>query len=159
MTLDIATSASLSIKKQLSVDAPIERAFRVFTANMGMWWPKDHHIGKSPLKDCVVEPHAGGRWYEITEDGGTCEWGKVLAYDPPRRLLLAWQLNAAFEFDAKLVTEVEVRVSALGPARTQVDFEHRNIERFGETAPKLRDMLDEGWGGILESFARTARVE
>jgi uncharacterized protein YndB with AHSA1/START domain len=158
MNVDVA-NPTLSIKKQLAVDAPIERAFRVFTANMGAWWPKEHHIGKSPLKDCVVEPKAGGRWYEVTEDGGTCEWGQVLAYDPPRRLVLAWQLNAAFEFDPKLVTEVEVRFSALGPSRTQVDFEHRNIERFGETAPKLRDLMDGGWGQIMESFARTARVD
>ena len=83
----------MSIRKQLTLEAPIERAFRVFTASMGTWWPKEHHIGASALKDCVIEPKVNGRWYEIDEDGSTCEWGKVLEWDPPRRLLLAWQLG------------------------------------------------------------------
>ena len=106
------------IVKRFTVEAPAERAFRVFTANMGAWWPKEHHIGKSPLRDCVIEPKLGGRWYEVNEDGSTCEWGKVLVWDPPRRLVLAWQLNFEFKYDPSLTTEVDVRFTALGPRQT-----------------------------------------
>jgi len=149
----------ISIRKQLTVEAPQERAFRVFTANMGLWWPRDHHIGVAPLKDCVVEPKANGRWYELGEDGTTCEWGKVLAWDPPRRLLLAWQLGPDFKYDPALLTEVEVTFTVIGPKSTRVDFEHRNIERFGEAAERLRGGMDTGWGQILESYVRSAVAE
>lgn len=146
----------MTIRKQLTVEAPMERAFRVFTANMGVWWPKEHHIGKAALKDCVIEPKVNGRWYELDIDGTACEWGKVLAWDPPRRLVLAWQLNGEFKYDPDLITEVEVSFTALGPKRTQVDFEHRNLERFGELAERLRGNMDTGWGQILESYRGTA---
>jgi uncharacterized protein YndB with AHSA1/START domain len=145
-----------SIKKQLTVEAPLDRAFRVFTANMGAWWPKSHHIGKAALKDCVIEPRVNGRWYELDEDGATCEWGKVLAWDPPRRLVLAWQLDHEFRYDPALLTEVEVTFSALGPRSTRVDFEHRNLERFGAAAERLRGDMGKGWGEILDSYALEA---
>jgi len=145
-----------SIRKQLTVEAPLDRAFRVFTSNMGAWWPKQHHIGTTALKDCVIEPKVDGRWYEVGEDGAACEWGKVLAWDPPRRLVLAWQLNAEFKYDAKLITEVEVSFTALGPKQTRVDFEHRNLDRFGAAAERLGKAMGEGWGQILQSFVDTA---
>ena len=145
-----------TIRKQLTVEAPAERAFRVFTANIGAWWPKEHHIGASPLKDCVIEPTVNGRWYEIDEDGGTCEWGKVATWDPPRRLVLIWQLGADFKYDPELVTEVEVTFTVLGPKQTRVDFEHRHLERFGDAAERLRGPMDSGWGQILASYAGSA---
>jgi uncharacterized protein YndB with AHSA1/START domain len=144
----------MTIKKQLTVRTSIEKAFRVFTANMSTWWPKDHHIGKSPLEECVVEPKFEGRWYERCEDGSECNWGKVLAWDPPHRLVLAWQLNAQFEYDPALITEVEVKFVALSPTETRVDFEHRNLERLGN-ADAVTGM-DKGWGLILDRFAATA---
>ena len=146
----------MTICKELTVEAPIERAFRVFTANMGSWWPKEHHIGAAPLTDCVIEPKVNGRWYELGDDGTTCEWGKVLEWDPPRRLVLAWQLGADFKYDPTLLTEVEVRFTSLGLQRTRVDFEHRHLERFGEAAERLRGAMDRGWGEILDAFVRTA---
>ena len=149
----------MTIRKQLTVEAPLDRAFRVFTASMGSWWPREHHIGKAALKDCVIEPKVNGRWYELGDDGSTCEWGKVLAWDPPRRLLLAWQLNAEFKYDPSLVTEVEVTFTLLSPKLTQVDFEHRNLERFGEAAERLQGAMGTGWGQILESYKRTAVAE
>lgn len=147
------------IRKQLVVEAPAERAFRVFTSNMGTWWPKEHHIGKAELADCVIEPKAGGRWYEKGQDGSTCEWGKVLTWDPPKRLVLAWQLDSEWTYDASLVTEVEVTFTAEGPKRTRVEFEHRNLERFGAKAEELRKSMDGGWGGILESYKGAAQKE
>jgi len=149
----------MSIRKQLTVEAPLDRAFRVFTANMGAWWPKEHHIGKAALKDCVIEPKVNGRWYERGEDGSECDWGKVLEWDPPRRLVLAWQLNEGFQYDPALVTEVEVTFTLLGPKQTRVDFEHRNLERFGEAAERLRGLMGDGWGQILESYKQTAVAE
>ena len=146
----------ISIKKELTVEAPLDRAFRVFTANMGAWWPKSHHIGKAPLEDLVIEPKVDGRWYEVDEDGSTCDWGKVLAWDPPRRLVLAWQLNQEFQYDPALVTEVELTFTTLGPKRTRVDFEHRHLERFGDEAERLREGMNTGWAEILDSYARTA---
>jgi uncharacterized protein YndB with AHSA1/START domain len=146
----------MTIRKQLTVEAPLDRAFRVFTANMGAWWPKQHHIGKAALKDCVIEPKINGRWYELGEDGTSCEWGKVLAWDPPRRLVLAWQLNAEFRYDPNFSTEVEVSFTTLGSQRTRVDFEHRDLERFGAAAERLGKEMGEGWGQILQSFVRIA---
>ena len=146
-----------TIRKTLVIDAPAERAFRVFSENMGSWWPKEHHIGASPLKACVIEPRVGGRWYEIGEDGSQCDWGKVLAWDPPRRLMLAWQLDATFKYDPSLITEVEVSFTVLEPKRTRVDFEHRDLERFGADAARLHKLMGDGWGGILESFTRAAK--
>lgn len=147
-----------TIRKTLVIDAPAERAFRVFSQSMGSWWPKEHHVGKAPLKECVIEPRVGGRWYEVGEDGSQCEWGKVLAWDPPRRLVLAWQLDESFTYDPSLITEVEVSFTVLEPKRTRVDFEHRNLDRFGAAAARLRTLMGEGWGGILDAFAHASRA-
>ncbi|MDB4957349.1 MAG: ATPase [Myxococcales bacterium] len=144
------------IRKQLTVEAPAERAFRVFTAQMTTWWPKQHHIGTSPLQTCVVEPKVDGRWYEVREDGSQCDWGKVLAWDPPRRLVLAWQLGVDFKFDPNLVTEVEVVFTSLGPTRTRVDFEHRNLDRMGPNAKTILSALDVGWVLSLDSYTAAA---
>lgn len=148
----MSTHPLTAIQKQLDVNAPIERAFSVFTARMSTWWPKRHTVGPTPWVDCIVEPHVGGRWFERAADGVETMWGKVLVWEPPTRLVLAWQLDGTFKYDPELVTEVEVRFTALGPTSTRVDFEHRNLERFGELAAKVGPMLDSGWGGILQSF-------
>ena len=102
------------VRRAVTVKVSQARAFEVFTRNFGRWWPASHSIGKSPLRNAVIEPEIGGRWYEVGEDGSECEWGKVLAWDPPSRVLLAWQLGADWRFDANLVTEVEVRFTAQG---------------------------------------------
>jgi uncharacterized protein YndB with AHSA1/START domain len=144
--------------KQIVVETSQERAFQVFTDGMDRWWPREHHIGKSPLKRAVVEPRQGGRWYTICEDGTECDTGKVLAWDPPRRLVLTWQLTAKWEYDPDFVTEVEVTFFAEGPKKTRVQLEHRNLERYGESAPELRNSINaqEGWGVTLENFKRAA---
>jgi uncharacterized protein YndB with AHSA1/START domain len=142
------------VKKSILVNASPARAFDVFTSCMIRWWRPDHHIGAAPLKDVVLEPRVGGRWYEIDEDGSVCEWGKVLAYDPPNRILLAWQLNAEWKYDANFVTELDVRFIAVGTV-TRVELEHRNIERFGGKAEAVRASLDSpgGWTGGLSALA------
>jgi uncharacterized protein YndB with AHSA1/START domain len=146
------------VRKSVRVNAPPERAFEVFTAGIGRWWPKSHHIGASDLDTPVIEPKAGGRWYERGVDGAECEIGKVLVWEPPARLVLAWQLTADWKYDRNLITEVEVRFIADGTGATRVELEHRNLERFGARADALRGQIDSagGWGSLLELFAEAA---
>lgn len=144
------------IRKQISVAAPQERAFRVFTTNIEAWWPKDHHIGKADLKHAVLEPKVGGRWYEIGVDGSECNWGKVLAWEPPRRIVLAWSITAAWQYDPNFETELEITFTPEGAQRTHVELEHRNLERYGDALEQMRAMLDPGWAKQLERFAAVA---
>ncbi|MDQ6438018.1 SRPBCC family protein [Mesorhizobium sp. LHD-90] len=144
------------IRKQMIVDAPIEKAFDVFTRGMGTWWPATHSIGRSPQKEVVMEPRAGGRWYEIGEDGSECPWGDVLAWDRPHRVLLAWRIGADWTYDPALLTEVDVSFSEESPGRTRVSLEHRKLENYGERAEQVTASLDGGWGGLLQLFAGKA---
>jgi uncharacterized protein YndB with AHSA1/START domain len=154
----MANQAVEPVRKQVIVAASQAHAFEVFTDGIDRWWPRQHHIGTSPLERTVVEPRAGGRWYSICEDGSECDVGKVLTWEPPRRLVLAWQITASWKYDASFVTEVEVTFTAEGPRRTRVDLEHRDLERYGDSAPTLRKSIDAptGWGLIIEEFARVA---
>lgn len=150
------------IIRTLIVAAPPERAFEVFTAEMGRWWKGDYHLGRKPFVDVVVEARAGGRWYERDADGAECTWGRVLAWQPPVRLVLVWQISADWTYDPDLVTEVEVRFTRVsGPdaaVTTRVDVEHRGLEAYGERAADMRASLGSpgGWGGLLDDFAGAA---
>jgi uncharacterized protein YndB with AHSA1/START domain len=148
----------ISVKKSVLVEASQGVAFRVFTERMTLWWPPEHHIGKAPLESIILEPRVSGRWAERTSDGTECEWGRVLVWEPPARLVLAWQLDAAFQFDPKLETEVEVRFVAEGDRRTRVELEHKHLERFGEHAEKVRAAFESpnGWQLGLDRFAAAA---
>jgi uncharacterized protein YndB with AHSA1/START domain len=150
--------AELSVRKSVTVDVPIDKAFRAFTERFDSWWPRSHKIGAAEMKEAVLECRPGGRWYEIGEDGGECEWGRVLEWDPPHRLVLAWQIDGAFHFDPELLTEVEICFVAEGPSRTRVDLEHRNLDRFGDSEEQLRVVFNSpnGWSGLLELFEKAA---
>ena len=147
-----------SVKKSVTVDVSAERAFKVFTERMGSWWPHQNSIGSAPIADVVIEPRVGGRWFERGDDGSESEWGKVLAWNPPSGLVLAWQINGEWAFDESLVTEVEVRFEEAEPGRTRVELEHRNLDRFGEAEEGIRAAFEspDGWGGILKMFADDA---
>jgi uncharacterized protein YndB with AHSA1/START domain len=151
-------AAGVSVVKAVTVQAPIQRAFAVFTDGFDGWWPRSHHIGEAEMAEAVMEPREGGRWYEKGVDGSECDWGYVIAWDPPSRVVLAWQLDAEFGYDRELVTEVEVRFTAQGPERTHVELEHRNLERYGAAMDKVRDSIgsEGGWQGLLELFAQAA---
>lgn len=141
--------APAAIRKTIEVKAPIERAFDVFATRIGAWWHKDHSINQGARQaDVVIEPHAGGRWYEVGEDGSEKDWGKVIAFDPPRRLVLAWQLTQNFEYDPEFETTVEVRFEERG-GTTIVHFEHRDLERMGAGAAETLEGMDGGWGMLL----------
>jgi uncharacterized protein YndB with AHSA1/START domain len=146
------------VRKEVTVAASAEHAFRVFTEGVDRWWPRQHHIGKSPMARAVIEPRLGGRWYAISEDGSECDTGKVFAWDPPRRLILGWQITADWQYDANFLTEVEITFTAVGPKETVVVLEHRDLERFGERAVELRKGVDGegGWGAIMHSYVDAA---
>lgn len=142
------------VKRSIRVAAPPARAFEVFARRFDSWWPKDHHIGTVAMKQAVLEPRAGGRWYEKGEDGSECEWGRVLAWEPPQRLLLSWRINSRFVPDDTIDSEVEVLFLADGNG-TRVDLDHRIC---AEDAQALRDAVDSprGWGAVLQFYAETA---
>jgi uncharacterized protein YndB with AHSA1/START domain len=142
------------VRKSIVVKASTEKSFATFTSRIGRWWPRSKSIGSVPQADVVLEPGVGGRWYERGSDGSECQWGKVLRWEPPERLVLAWQIGADWKFDPALVTEVEVTFTALAPGETRVDIEHRYLERLGDNAVRLRDAFDsdEGWNGVLKAF-------
>ena len=146
------------VKKRITVHASREHAFRVFTEGVDRWWPRSHHIGTSPLKRAVIEPASGGRWYSLCEDGSECEVGKVLVWEPPARLVLAWQITATWKYDPEFVTEVEVRFTSEAAKLTVVELEHRDLERYGAAAADLRAAIANpgGWPGILEAFGKEA---
>jgi uncharacterized protein YndB with AHSA1/START domain len=135
------------------VEASPARAFDVFTSGMGRWWNKSHSIGASPQADVVIEPKAGGRWFERGEDGSETEWGRVLVWEPPSRVVMAWQLDGDWRYDPAFVTELEIRFEPDGGG-TRVELEHRNLERYGDKAEAVRAavMSPEGWPGLLRRY-------
>lgn len=150
-----------SVRKVMSVEAPRPVAWRVFTAEMGTWWPLAHYkIGKANAVDAVLEPRVGGRWYERGEDGSTCDWGRVLLWEPPSRLVLTWDITADWQFDPTLNTEIEVRFIAEGEERTRVELEHRRLDRYGPHRDRMRAIFEtEGdWGRLLAMFASAAKA-
>ena len=148
------------VRKTLTVKTSPVHAFEVFTAGIDRWWPASHHIGASPLKQSVVESRPDGRWYSICEDDTICQIGKVLAWEPPGRVVLAWQIDGQFRYDPGLITEVEVLFTDLGDGATRVDLEHRHLELMGDMAEHGRAMLDapNGWGLILSLFQQAAEA-
>jgi uncharacterized protein YndB with AHSA1/START domain len=156
----MSTSAAYvePVLKTVSVRATPAHAFEVFTAGMDRWWFRTHTINptKSPMARVVVEPRVGGRWYEQGEDGSECDWGRVLAWEPPGRVLLAWQIGADFRHDPALQTEVGIRFEAEPGGTTRVTLEHRRLERLGAAADAFRTAVNGGWGALLDAFAKTA---
>jgi hypothetical protein len=136
------------------VEAAQERAFHVFTAGFDSWWPRSHHTGGGDLLEAIIEPAAGGRWFARTTVGEE-DWGRVLVWEHPHRVVLDWQLKADFKYDSEFHTEVEARFVAESPDRTRLEFEHRNIDRYGDRAAEMAAALgsDGGWTGILNAYA------
>jgi uncharacterized protein YndB with AHSA1/START domain len=147
-----------AIRKSFTLRATPEKAFEVFSKGLDRWWPRTHFIGDSPLKEAVMEPGVGGRWFSRHEDGSEQMWGDVLVWDPPRHLVVAWRLSKEFAYDPDLLTEVDVTFTDAGGGETRVDFEHRGLERFGdsEKAARTRTAMGGGWDLILASFKAVA---
>jgi uncharacterized protein YndB with AHSA1/START domain len=153
--------ADTSVKKSITVNASVERAFAVFTAEFDTWWPRSHHIGKSPMKAAIIEFRAGGRCYTTQEDGTDADWGRILEWDPPHRFLLAWQITHewGYEPDLSKASEVEVRFTPEPGGGTRVDLDHRHFERMGPGGDTMRTGVGGpgGWSSLMELFK--ARVE
>jgi uncharacterized protein YndB with AHSA1/START domain/uncharacterized damage-inducible protein DinB len=151
-----------SVHKSIRVKADAARAFTVFTAAIDTWWPRGHHIGKKPLQKMVVEPRAGGRCFGREADGLECQWGTVTTWEPPHRLVIAWQIDPNWQFDPDLshASEVEVRFSPEASGMTRVDLDHRHLERHGKDFDRMRVGVagPGGWSGLLQLFGKTATV-
>jgi uncharacterized protein YndB with AHSA1/START domain len=131
----------------------VEEAFGVFTGEIASWWPVvDHSVEADKVEAVVLEGRVGGRLYERWRDGGESDWGRVIVWEPPSRLVLSWSPNP----ERSATTEVEVRFTALEPDHTRVELEHRGWERLGDLAAEIRDNYRDGWPRVLGSFASTA---
>jgi uncharacterized protein YndB with AHSA1/START domain len=149
-----------SVRHTITVAAPREHAFEVFTRGIDTWWFRDHHIGKEPLKEVVMEPREGGRVFERGIHGAECEWGRVLVWEPPSRLVVSWAIGGDWQFDPDPAhaSEYEARFIEETPARTRVEFEHRHFERHGEAGRSIRDSVDKGWPKLLAAYAESAKT-
>jgi uncharacterized protein YndB with AHSA1/START domain len=150
-----------SVRSAIVVEAPHERAFSVFTDDIGSWWVPDHHILEAELAEMVFEPREGGHVYDRGVDGSECRWARVLVYEPPNRVVFSWDINTRWQLETDLekTSEVEVRFIPEAPDRTRVELEHRNLERHGDGWEQMRDAVGspDGWGAGLRAFA--ARLE
>ena len=150
------------IKQSIVVEAPIERAFKVFTEDFGSFKPREHNLLASPIAETVFEPRVGGHIYDRGIDGSECRWARVLAFEPPHRVLLSWDISPRWqiETDPDKTSEWEVRFIAETPGRTRLELEHRHLERHGEGWEAERKSVegDQGWPLYLKRFAeRMAR--
>jgi uncharacterized protein YndB with AHSA1/START domain len=155
-----AVAKDILVRKSVIVNAPQAHVFETFTKNIDTWWPRSHHIGGKEPFTAILEPRAGGRWLERADDGSECQWGQVLAWEPPKRVVLAWDINTDWQYQRGLGTEVEVQFLAEGPEKTRVILEHRKLERYGDKAQAMRTMFEgEGaWASTLEALAKAAEA-
>ncbi len=148
------------VRKSVRVKAGVEKAYRMFTEGMDSWWPRTHHIGSSPMTRVVVEGRAGGSLYTEQEDGTSCPWGSVLAWEPPHRFVFAWQVRPDWKFEPDLAkcSEVEVIFTPADDGTTLVELEHRGFERHGGNFAGMRAQVGStgGWGTMLEMFGKKA---
>src|SRR3954453_21249557 len=157
--VDQQQAPDLAVHQSIVVEASQERAFEVFTSRLTDWWPLEPPVmGGTPAVAAVIEPRAGGRWYERSADGRESDWGRVLTWEPPSRVVLSWQISADGQADTSIDTEVEVRFTAEDDRRTRVDLEHRGLEAFGPRAQEMRDTFESGggWPMLLGHFGAAA---
>jgi len=146
------------VKQSIVVEAPIERAFKVFTEEFGSFKPREHNLLAVPIAETVFEPRVGGSIYDRGIDGSECRWGRVLAFDPPNRVLLSWDISPRWqiETDPSKTSEWEVRFIAETPSRTRLELEHRHLERHGEGWEGVRNSVDsdQGWPLYLRRYIK-----
>jgi uncharacterized protein YndB with AHSA1/START domain len=146
-----------TIRRQIAVDAPIDRAFAVFTERFGDFKPPEHNLLAAPIAETVFEPRVGGNIIDRAADGSECRWARILAYDPPDRVVFSWDIGPQWrvETDPALTSEVEVRFIAETPDRTRLELEHRHIDRHGPGWESVSDGVadDAGWPLYLDRYA------
>ncbi|MBX9830302.1 MAG: SRPBCC family protein [Xanthobacteraceae bacterium] len=145
------------VRSSVVVEAPIERAFRVFTEDFGRFKPREHNMLGVAIAESVFEPRVGGHIYDRGVDGSECRWARVLAYEPPTRVVFSWDISPRWqvETDPTKTSEVEVRFIAETPRRTRVELEHRHIERHGAGWEGIREGVggNDGWPRYLRAYA------
>jgi uncharacterized protein YndB with AHSA1/START domain len=153
----MTNAVSAQVRKSITVEAPLDRAFSVFTERFGDFKPREHNLLGSPITETIFEPHVGGHIYDKGEDGSECRWARVLAYEPPSRVVFSWDIGPTWqlESDPDNASEVEIRFLAEGPDRTRVELEHRNIDRHGPGWEGVVEGVDgaEGWPLYLDRYA------
>jgi uncharacterized protein YndB with AHSA1/START domain len=146
-----------SVRHSIVVEAPIERAFSVFTDGFGTFKPREHNMLEVEIAETVFETHVGGNIYDRGVDGSECRWARVLAFEPPDRVVFSWDISPQWQVETDLdkTSEVEVRFIAETPDRTRVELEHRNLDRHGPGWESERDGVggDQGWPLYLNLFA------
>ena len=147
-----------NINKELVIAASQETCFYVFTQKMDSWWPRDYHVGSCPMREMMLEAKPEGRWYTLHEDGSEVNVGKVLTWSPYDLLVLNWQIDANFQYDPAVTTEVEVQFIPEGLGVTRVTLEHKDLDRLGEGGKSI-DSMDEGWGFIMNLYKGVTEVE
>ena len=149
-------ATATSVHKAIVVEAPIDRAFRVFTEDFDRVKPREHNMLQVELAETVFEPRAGGRVYDRGIDGTECQWARVLAFEPPNRVVFSWDISPQWQIESDLgrTSEVEVRFIAESADRTRVELEHRNLDRHGDGWEGMRDAIgsEGGWPLYLERF-------
>jgi uncharacterized protein YndB with AHSA1/START domain len=159
----MSTATDTAVTTSVVVDVPQARAFAVFTDEIGTWWDPDHHLlpEGTTLTRMVFEPRVGGHVYDVVSDGSECRWSRVLAYEPPERVVFSWDINLQWEIETDLdrTSEVEVRFIAEAPDRTRVELEHRNLDRHGDGWEQMRDAVgsDGGWPSGMNRYAAALR--
>jgi uncharacterized protein YndB with AHSA1/START domain len=153
-------TATAPVIRNVVVAAPAATCFTTFVDGFDRWWSPEHHIGDRTIAEFRIEARAGGRCYDVDTDGGECQWGTVLAYEPPTRFVFAWHIQGdwTIDLDPARQSEVEVTFRAIGPEQTEVRLEHRELDRHGHTAGGVRAGVDSpgGWGGALMRFSDVA---
>ena len=159
----MSTATETAVTTSVVVDVPQARAFQVFTDEIGTWWDPDHHLlpEGTTLTAMVFEPRVGGHVYDVVSDGSECRWSRVLAYEPPERVVFSWDINLQWEIETDLdrTSEVEVRFIAEAPDGTRVELEHRNLDRHGDGWEQMRAAVgsDGGWPSGMNRYAAALR--
>src|ERR671915_2485435 len=151
-------AAETSVRTQIVVEAPVERAFSVFTEDFGSFKPREHNLLEVEIAETVFEPREGGHLYDRGVDGSECRWARVLAYEPPDRVVISWDINPQWQIETDLekTSEVEVRFISETPERTRVELEHRKLDRHGDGWEGVREGVggEGGWPLYLRRFAQ-----
>lgn len=157
----ITQTQATSVQTQIVVEAPIERAFRVFTEEFDRIKPREHNMLGVDIAETVFEPRAGGHVYDRGVDGSECRWARVLAYEPPHRVVISWDISPQWQIETDLerTSEVEIRFISETPERTRVELEHRNLDRHGEGWEGECDSVgsEGGWPLYLQRFGELLR--
>ena len=153
----MTSTDTATVSKDIFVNASIDEAFRVFTARFGDFKPREHNLLGAPITETVFEPNVGGHIVDRAEDGSECRWARILAFEPPSRVVFSWDIGPTWqlEHDSENTSEVEVRFTADGPTRTRVELEHRHLDRHGPGWEGVREGVDGdgGWPLYLQRYA------